>query len=208
MQWCLSGGRVCTLFISHCGGEGLPSSPVHLPSLSPTKLHHPVPPVSPRSECLRSLKGEEGQTLETKLSVHTGSSCCLTNTSCYSRSVISDATQTPHMLHNVDFHVFICHPHVSFSKESVQIISFFLFGMGASYIESFMYSGCTSFIWSANIFSQIVVYLFFLSTVPFEEKNFSFLMKSELRIYSFIDCTFAILTKNMCWLKERSCVFF
>ena len=125
MQWCLSGGRVCMLFISHCGGEGLPSSPVHLPSLSPTKLHHPVPPVSPRSECLRSLKGEEGQTLETKLSVHTGSSCCLTNTSCYSRSVIIDATQTPHMLHNVDFHVLICHPHVSFSKESVQIISFF-----------------------------------------------------------------------------------
>lgn len=34
------------------------------------------------------------------------------------------------------------------------------------------------------------------------------LMKSELRVYSFIDCTFATLTKDICWLRGRSCVFF
>lgn len=167
MQWCLSEGRVCALFISHCGGEGLPSSPVHLPSLSPTK---PVrgagaPSPGPREPAwwLSQVPERRGGTDPADEAERPHCSSAVWPAPLVWQISYHWCNADPHVLHNRGFHVLVSHPHGSFSKESVQIVSFFLIGVGASYIKSPSCILDASLSYDLQIFSPRLWFIFSFS---------------------------------------------
>ena len=73
----------------------------------------------------------------------------------------------------------------------------FLFITYDSYYSGELYTQCKckslSYIWFANIFSHSVVCLFIPLTVSFKEQRLIILMKSNLSIFSFMDCAIGVI---------------